>query len=177
MPQNIEIKARLSTKALRRVRAAALARSDLPPVRLTQTDTFFVCQNGRLKLRELDSGKYELIAYDRADVPGPARSDYTIFRCADSALLRQALSRSLGVYAIVRKQREVVMIGQTRVHLDVVENLGNFLELEVVLKTDQPAVEGEAIANQLLVELGVTPDALIDLAYVDLLAQSASSGS
>lgn len=45
--------------------------------------------------------------------------------------IQAVLSDALGVKGEVRKERRLFMIGQTRVHLDQVEGLGHFMELEV----------------------------------------------
>jgi len=60
-------------------------------------------------------------------------------------------------------------MGNTRIHLDEVENLGSFLELEVALNSGQKVNEGIAIANNLMKKLGVSKKDLIDKAYIDLL--------
>ena len=62
-----------------------------------------------------------------------------------------------------------IMAGRTRIHLDRVEDLGHFLELEVVMTDGEPAEAGVAIAHALLAKLGIAPDQLIERAYVDLL--------
>lgn len=61
------------------------------------------------------------------------------------------------------------MVGQTRVHIDTVKDLGSFMELEVVLRPEQSTEEGQAIAKDLQDKLGVKDEDLIDCAYVDLL--------
>ena len=61
-------------------------------------------------------------------------------------------------------------MGQTRVHLDEVEGLGTFVELEVVLRPDQSPAEGTLIATGLMKKLGISDDQLVDRAYLDLLA-------
>lgn len=61
------------------------------------------------------------------------------------------------------------MVGQTRIHIDTVQGLGHFMELEVVLLPDQSVEEGQIIARDLQEKLGVMDSDLIDCAYVDLL--------
>jgi len=61
------------------------------------------------------------------------------------------------------------MVGQTRVHCDKVEGLGEFMELEVVLNDDQTVEEGEAIAHDLMEKLGVPKANLLKGAYMDML--------
>jgi predicted adenylyl cyclase CyaB len=63
------------------------------------------------------------------------------------------------------------MVGQTRVHCDKVEGLGDFVELEVVLEDDQSVDQGEAIAKDLMNKLGIDKSRLISCAYMDLLLQ------
>jgi len=167
MPTNIEIKARVPDPAL--FAAAALAISDAPPQTLRQRDTFFRCPDGRLKLRELGAGRSELIWYDRPDVGGSRRSDYHIAPVADPAALRRLLDRAYGVTQVVEKTRTLCHVGQTRIHLDEVKGLGNFVELEVVLRDGQPESEGHAIAAHLMARLGITESNLIECSYADLL--------
>jgi predicted adenylyl cyclase CyaB len=77
----------------------------------------------------------------------------------------------------VRKQRTLFLIGRTRLHLDQVEELGDFLELEVPLANGEPAEAGVREAEQIMQELGVAPAQLIESAYIDLLAIKTSGQS
>ena len=86
-----------------------------------------------------------------------------------SSALRRALTLALGAIGRVRKQRTLYLVGRTRVHLDRVEGLGEFLELEVVLRDDETAEVGEAEAHALMGELGIVPAQLVEGAYLDLL--------
>jgi predicted adenylyl cyclase CyaB len=71
----------------------------------------------------------------------------------------------------VKKHRKLFLVGRTRVHLDEVEGLGHFLELEVVLADDEPAEAGVREARGLMEKLDIKPHQLIEDAYVDLLAR------
>ena len=175
MPTNIEIKARASDFIALGERAQQLSNS--PARTISQTDTFFVTDKGRLKLRELGSGAAQLIYYERPDQDGPKRSDYHLFETTDPEPLKSVLSRALGVRGTVRKVRTLYLVGQTRVHLDEVENLGQFLELEVVLGPDQSEQEGRAIAARLIADLGIHTDDLLEGAYIDLLERNESGQS
>jgi adenylate cyclase len=79
------------------------------------------------------------------------------------------LAAVLPIRGVVKKRREVFMVGRTRVHLDQVEGLGDFLELEVVLAPEEPVEEGMAEAKGLLRILGIEEEMLVPGAYVDLL--------
>ena len=89
------------------------------------------------------------------------------------AALGDALARAQGVVGRVRKTRLLLLAGQTRIHLDRVEGLGDFLELEVVLREGQSEAEGEAIAEQLMAQLGVSASQRLAGAYLDLLGAAA----
>jgi len=168
MNRNVEIKARVSDLAPVRKIAEQLA--DTGPTVLEQEDTFFRCSNGRLKLRCLrGSPQAELIFYRRADLAGPKESQYVIYRTSDPKGLLAILSGALEIRAVVRKRRTLYLIGPTRVHLDEVEGLGQFIELEVVLQDGQSASEGIAIAHDLMAKLGIPQDQLVEKAYIDLL--------
>ena len=167
MPSNVEVKARVRNYEALSARAREI--SDSPVEVIRQVDTFFVTAEGRLKLREPDAGRAQLIYYERPDQDGPKRSDYTIFETPDPGPLKSVLSRALGVRGTVEKVRHLYMVGQTRVHLDEVKGLGNFMELEVVLRSDQSDQEGRLIAEQLLASLGVEQGDLVESAYMNLL--------
>ncbi|HEY9153167.1 MAG TPA: class IV adenylate cyclase [Anaerolineales bacterium] len=167
MPKNIEIKARVRDFPELKRRAESL--SDSPLEVIPQEDTFFVTSKGRLKLRVLAPDRAQLVYYERPDQDGPKRSDYFIFNTNDPENLMTALSPALGVRGVVKKTRYLYRVGQTRVHLDDVEGLGQFMELEVVLHDDQSDAEGQRMANDLMEKLGIVPADLIEGAYMDLL--------
>jgi predicted adenylyl cyclase CyaB len=85
--------------------------------------------------------------------------------------LREALSLAYGQAGCVRKHRTLYHVGRTRVQLDRVEELGHFLELEVVLSEGEQSASGVEEAHKLMVALGIAPTQLIEGAYVDLLEQ------
>jgi predicted adenylyl cyclase CyaB len=175
MPSNVEIKARIASVDALLPRALALSDDEHAQL-IHQDDTFFSVPAGRLKLRVFADGAGELIHYERPDVDGPKRSDYRIAEVTDPDALRGVLERACGVLGRVRKERLLVLVGQTRVHLDRVDGLGDFIELEVLLADGQPADEGHAIARALMVSLGIDAHALVAAAYIDLLAGSAARG-
>jgi adenylate cyclase len=168
VPRNVEIKARIASIEALAPRVAALATEG--PVSLAQDDTFFPCDTGRLKLRTLAPDRGELIHYQRADDTGPTASAYVLAPSSAPDRLREALTLAYGQAGRVRKRRTLYLIGRTRVHLDRVEGLGDFLELEVVLAEGEPAEAGDREARALLDALGIAPDQLVAEAYVDLLA-------
>jgi len=75
--------------------------------------------------------------------------------------------------AVVRKRRNVYFFGQTRIHLDQVDGLGAFIEIEVVLDPGQDIQYGTAVAEDLMSKLGIEKEDLVAGAYVDLLEQGA----
>jgi predicted adenylyl cyclase CyaB len=175
MARNLEIKARLDDPPAMLARVAALA--DGPGETIEQEDTFFAVPYGRLKLRVFASGVGELIYYERDDERGPKESRYLIAPVAAPGPLCDTLTAALGQRGSVRKTRRLYHVGQTRVHLDEVVGLGWFLELEVVLREEQQTAEGEAIAAELMTRLGISREALLSGAYVDLAPDSPSASA
>jgi adenylate cyclase class IV len=167
MPRNVEIKARALQPD--RLRQLALRLGDGDSELIRQKDTFYHVPRGRLKLREFGDGTGELISYDRPDREGPKTSDYAINRTADPAGLHLVLSRALGTRGIVSKERTLVRCGRTRIHLDQVEGLGGFMELEVVLEPEESEEQGRVIALDLMKQLEIDPAELVEGAYLDLL--------
>jgi predicted adenylyl cyclase CyaB len=169
MSRNIEIKARIENADAWSAKITVLA--DEGPTDIAQDDTFFRCDTARLKLRAFSGGTGELIYYRRADEYGPKESFYLRSPTAAPDSLRECLTLAYGQVGRVRKHRKLFLVGRTRVHLDEVERLGHFLELEVVLADDEPAEVGVREARELMEKLDIKPHQLIDDAYVDLLAR------
>ncbi len=170
MPRNVEIKARVRDRAGLLERIAALATEG--PFELQQEDVFFPCRDGRLKLRKLPDGSGELIFYQREDAPDPRPSDYVKVPSCDPVALEEALARAWGRLATVRKVRQLYFAERTRIHLDRVEGLGDFVELEVVLAEGEALAAGAAEAARLIAALGLAADDLVSVAYVDLLLRA-----
>ncbi|XP_037078169.1 uncharacterized protein LOC119099169 [Pollicipes pollicipes] len=166
--RNVEIKARVRDASRLRQLAAELSGS--AGHKLVMRDTFFSSASGRLKLREQTGAPNQLIFYDRPDTAGPKLSDFCYAAVGDDvAALRDTLGRALGVRGDVQKTRLLFMVDQTRVHVDSVAGLGDFMELEVKLREDQTLEQGQAVAEALMKQLEVEPTDLIDCAYVDML--------
>ena len=167
MAMNVEIKARIASQDFEALCNRAKAIATEGPIVLTQTDTFFATQRGRLKVREFGDGTAELIFYIRPDATGPKTSNYILSSCDPS--VKESLANAYSVSGVVEKHRTVYLVDQTRIHLDRVSGLGNFLELEVVLGESDSEEFGQEIANQILEKLNVAESDLVSGAYVDLI--------
>jgi len=124
--------------------------------------------HGRLKLREIDGATAELIQYARPDEPTARASDYVLALVTDPDRLRDALARALGVRAVVAKRRALYLWRHTRIHLDDVDGLGAFLELETVI-TDQSEAEARAEIAEAAAALGIRDEDRLAGSYVDLV--------
>jgi adenylate cyclase class IV len=173
MARNIEVKLRINSVQALLPRVLALAElNDRTPQLIEQDDCFYGVPHGRLKLRRLVQAPApataELIHYQRPNEAAARTSDYVRVPVPDPEALHEALTRALGVTGRVRKQRWLVLAGATRIHLDRVEGLGDFLELEVVLREGQPEQQGHAQAQGLLKALGLDQEPLLAGSYLDL---------
>ncbi len=169
MGKNIEIKAKMTDPQLQVQIVESIADGDGEI--LFQEDIFFNTKAGRLKLRKFQDGTGELIHYHRDDSTGPTMSEYLRYPANTPDSLQAVLTASLGIFGVVRKKRTVYLHGQTRIHLDEVEDLGAFIELEVVLRPEDSNEKGTRIANELMEKLGIREQDLLAVAYVDLLRQ------
>jgi len=164
--RNIELKARLDSLDEARRTAQRLA-TDHPGVQI-QTDTYFHCPDGRLKLREIEGEPAQLVWYARPDQRQAAASRYLLVTVPDPAGLKQALTAALGVRGVVRKQREVFLYRSVRIHLDEVDGLGQFLEFEAVLGPAGDESSGHALIDQLVGQFGITESSLLEKSYGDM---------
>jgi len=164
--QNIEIKAPAPNPAPLEERLLAL------PARLQwtrrQRDVFFRVPTGYLKLRIPSEGPGELIAYEREAGSEPRPSDYDITPVADPVGMERALARSLGVRGEVSKERRLYLWRHTRIHLDEVEGLGRFVELEGVAR-EIPLTEARREVDQVIAALGLDPATFLDRPYLEML--------
>lgn len=167
MAINVEIKAEVQSIEELLEKVGKLTESS--PEKLEQDDTFFNCDNGRLKLRDFLDGTGELIFYNRSDTMGPKTCVYEIVPIEAVDSIRRVLGQAYGQSGRVRKHRTVYMVGRTRIHIDQVEDLGTFMELEVVLKNGESEDVGEREACELMKALGIDDSTLIDRPYVELL--------
>jgi homotetrameric cytidine deaminase len=129
--RNIELKARDAQPSRTLELALALGAEDHGEI--SQRDTYFAGARGRLKLREQEPGEDELIQYRRRDAAEARESDYRRLPVADGPALREALDAALGTLVVVEKRRRLLLHENVRIHLDEVDGLGSFVELEGVL--------------------------------------------
>ena len=170
MKRNIEIKAKLHDWS----RAEQTARSlsgNAQPLQLSQIDTYFHVQSGRLKLWEISGmeNRAELIHYQRSNLSGPKKSDYRVCPAEDASALKDVLSQALGVRTVVMKRRSVYLFHNVRIHLDRVESLGAFLEFEAVLSDSDDEAQGVEIINDLLARFGLAQEDLVKGSYGDMM--------
>lgn len=155
------------------VRVAARAAGARARGVIRQTDTYFRTAPGiRLKLREQRPGPAELVAYARPDRAGLRKSTYRRWPVRAAPGLAAVLGLALGVRARIRKRRHLYLVGRTRLHLDAVETLGRFVELEVVLAPGERAARGRREAEILLRRLGIAAAARIAGSYADLVSRA-----
>lgn len=138
---------------------------------LHQRDTYFHAVQGRLKLREAPPEPAELIAYARAELAGPKVSLYRVVQVADHAALTDALRDSLGVKVVVEKTRRVLRWRNVRIHLDRVEGLGDFVELEAVAASPGGLEVERDRVEELRATLGIADEHLVAHGYADLLTR------
>lgn len=165
MPQNLEIKARIKSRQEAQTVAEQLGANF--SCEIEQVDTYFKVPDGRLKLREFGDGRGELIFYRRPEQELNRWSTYSIYPSPDASQMRLILSEALGVITVVKKSRIVYIWKNARIHLDRVEDLGDFLEFEVLV------IHGEEQAEDLMKELrrnfNIADANIIRCSYADLL--------
>jgi len=172
--QNIEFKAELRDPDL----AGAICRrlGARPISVMRQTDTYFRVASGRLKKRETVilepdgpiNEPVEYISYHRADTPDPRVSTFTVY--AEGEAHEHFGTSRLPIWLVVRKTRRLSMLGPTRIHLDTVEDLGSFIELESMVSKSNPPAKARRANQKLRAALGPVLGEPISGSYSDLLA-------
>jgi predicted adenylyl cyclase CyaB len=137
-----------------------------------QTDTYFKVPKGRLKLRE---GNIEnnLIYYDRNNDAGPRLSNFQLVKIPDAEGLKKILSDSLGVKIAVRKKREIYYIKNVKFHIDEVEELGSFVEIEAGnMIADKTQEELREQCDFYVKEFGIEEKDFIAGSYSDMMLET-----
>ena len=163
---NIELKARCEDLGKLREICESLGAEGQEPER--QIDTYFSVSHGRLKLRESSESGAELIYYARDDVAGARESHYDLYQVEDPESLKAMLTKALGVSVVVTKRRETFVIGNVRIHLDKVQGLGSFVEIQGTIdhSGELPLVADEVQGIQRA--LGIDPQSLVKESYAVL---------
>jgi predicted adenylyl cyclase CyaB len=167
--RNLEAKFPLDDSRKARDRAVVIGYRQRSVLR--QRDTFFRSASGKLKLREED-GRAMLIYYGRRTADALQLSTYEIVEIVDPEKTRAMLAAALGVIAEVRKERTLLMRANVRLHLDRVEELGEFGEIEAVIPEGSDPECSRAAVDELLAALQISRETLIDVSYFELAAQS-----
>lgn len=164
---NIEIKAK--TNRVDEIRNLLLSKSADYKGIDKQTDTYFNTNSGRLKLRE---GNIEnnLIFYERNNEEGPKQSDVILYKSLQKPELKEIISKSIGVKTVVEKEREIYFIENVKFHIDKVNKLGNFVEIEAI---DADGTIGKEKLNEqcnyYIKLLGIKQSDLISTSYSDMI--------
>jgi homotetrameric cytidine deaminase len=169
---NVELKAVDPDPEATVARCLALGATDRGE--LHQTDTYFLVRRGRLKLRS-DESAAELIAYRRPDHPEATESAYVLAPVSEPAAVAEALDSALGTTVVVSKRRRLFLWEGVRIHLDEVEGLGSFVEVEAVLPDAGDLDAAREKVARLRSELGIADDALVAVGYADLLLDTPQS--
>ncbi len=138
-----------------------------------QVDTYFHTNHGRLKLRE---GRIEnnLIYYQRNDQHGPKSSHFNLVKSEDPAGLKEVLSKAMGIKVVVRKKREIYYIDNVKFHIDEVDGLGSFVEIEAGnLLADLNREQLQAQCDYYIKGLGIRKADMLDRSYSDMLGMKA----
>src|SRR5690349_24217381 len=170
--RNIELKA-FDPDPERSLRVAlGLGARDRGVIR--QRDTYFRVNSGRLKLREEDPGGATLVQYDRVDADEARESRYRLIPIDDPASLKAALESSLGVLAVVEKERHLLLWQSVRIHLDRVSGLGDFVELEGVATPDSDLADELERVTRLTEALEIPPERILRNSYSDQVVGSSA---
>jgi adenylate cyclase len=168
MPANIEVKVRLHEPEEMAARVKAVAGE--PTAVFSQEDVFFQVPRGRLKMRLTSDSEAEFIYYQRVNQPGPRYSGYFSYRPADSARVEAELSTLFGIKGSVKKKRRLFWLEGARIHLDEVDGLGQFLEVEVPISHPSATHRASALAEKIIARLGIRSSDFEPKAYEELLA-------
>jgi adenylate cyclase class 2 len=165
MPKNLELKAsfpaiRTALSTCARIRARKIGV-------LNQVDTYFNVKKGRMKLREINGKKSELIYYTRNNIRGSRYSDYIIIPVENPKGMKIVCGLHLGVKTVVKKNRILFLYRNARIHIDAVKGLGTFVEFEVLVKRGKR--QAKRLMELLVHEFGISKQLIVAESYADMI--------
>ena len=165
MPTNLELKAVIPSpvaaeRVARRLRARRIGL-------LRQVDTYYRIPRARLKVREINGTRAELIYYARANSVSSRYSDYLIVKFPDAQTLKKLCSSLFAVQVVVRKRRVLYLYQNARIHIDSVRGLGSFIEFEVLVT--QGKTQARKLMKRLTEAFGIRKASIVGESYSDLL--------
>ncbi len=164
MPTNLELKAKVKS-----INDIKLLLNDIGATfscKMVQVDTYFNVRNGRLKLREIDEKESQLIYYERNESTTEMWSNYLIVKVEEATRLKEVMAASNGIRAVVKKLRELYTYENCRIHIDEVEGLGSFIELEVI--HNDSGTKTKELYNMMKEKLSVEIEEIINTSYSDI---------
>ncbi len=165
--KNVEIKAKSSNHDFVRKQLLSLG-ADYKGLD-HQIDTYYNSPEGRLKMRE---GNIEnnLIHYNRSDKSGPKQSDFTLLKTDNPKGLKDILAKSMGEKVVVDKKREIYFIDHVKFHIDLVKDLGSFVEIEVTdMKGEKTIKDLQSTCEKYMKILNIQESDLLTVSYSDML--------
>lgn len=172
--ENIEAKA--SYQHISVAEGACRAKGCLEGGVARQVDTYFDVPDGRLKVRECSTSGNKLIFYSRSDKDSPRTSQFLVLPVFDNVeVLKDILKKVLPMRVVVRKHRHLYLCEKLQIHLDTVENLGTFVELEYPIENEDDRSQAAKTIEAAFTWLGIEPRDMIAVSYADLLVSRRGS--
>lgn len=169
---NVEFKSELRDLPIARETCRAIRATSIGV--LQQTDTYYRIPGGKLKKRETEGEEPEVIFYERPAKAAAKLSHFTIYSLAQA---QERFGREpLPVWIVVKKRRELYLHNHTRIHLDEVDGLGTFLELESLVSTANTMQAAHDAVAELRRHFAPVLGEAIDCGYADLLTADADGG-
>ncbi|MGA3286401.1 MAG: class IV adenylate cyclase [Bacteroidota bacterium] len=168
MPQNLELKARISSmsEAVRAARSLHMCSKGI----LHQRDVYYNVPHGRLKLRIINTCAAELIYYNRPDKKGHRYSDYCVLPVSNPKLTNALCTAAFSQKVVVEKKRRLYLYKNARIHLDDVRGLGAFIEFEVLVKYGKR--QAQTLLKFLSAQFEIKRSATVAVSYSDLLRRA-----
>ncbi len=134
-----------------------------------QIDTYYDISNGRLKLRR---GNIEnsLIFYKRNEERELKQSDIILYRHIPDPSLEMLLKEMYDIKVIVKKRRKIFFVEHVKIHLDEVDSLGTFIEVEVIDSNNSKTIsELEEKCEYYKKYFKISDSQIVNASYSDLI--------
>ncbi len=165
--QNVDFKCELRDPQLARIALKKLGAQFVHKIH--QTDTYYKVTDGRMKKRESEGEPTEYIFYHRVDRPQPKLSHFTIY--TEEQVVQRFGSRPLTQWLVIKKTREIYLLRGTHIHIDEVEELGHFFEVDALVSPNQHVGRCHRLIGKIRKLMGPALGESIASGYADLLQQ------